>query len=335
MKYKIDLYTRVKIDTSSDAKAYANMLCIDDQCKTFAEGFVENSQSRISLMAIVNGLEQIKVGAEVTIYVTSKYVKNTFEKGWVLNWKYNDWLKADGEPPLNVDLWMRFAVQMQRHKLTFEYVANYKKYPQLVECREIGAAILLQPNLQIDEVYRAYLEELQYKLHDLIDEHYVKEIEVVLDNADQPALNTVEEAALDVVEEPAEAIETIVYEPVYDALDEIEDEHDEEEEETEESQSHTRPTVFTRMPSDIKLLVTIRDQLNQYFTDQPTKVELRSTDLYDEIRKNKALKERFPHPVLFNRFLRKQHQEGVLKQIIPNCKIDTYNTDFYQWYFHR
>jgi ribonuclease HI len=152
MKYKIDLYTRVKIDTSSDAKAYANMLCIDDQCKTFAEGFVENSQSRISLMAIVNGLEQIKVGAEVTIYVTSKYVKNTFEKGWVLNWKYNDWLKADGEPPLNVDLWMRFAVQMQRHKLTFEYVSNYKKYPQLVECREIGAAILLQPNLQIDEV---------------------------------------------------------------------------------------------------------------------------------------------------------------------------------------
>lgn len=316
MKYKIDLYTRVKIDTSSDAKAYANMLCIGDQCKTFAEGFIENSQSRISLMAIVKGLEQIKEGAEVTIYATSKYVMNTFEKGWVLNWKYNDWLKADGEPPLNVDLWMRFAVQMERHKLTFHYVSNYKKYPQLVECRDVGAAILLQPNLLIDEVYRAYLEELQYKLHDLIDEHRVAEIEVVLDTIEEPE-------------------EEIVYEPVYESLDEIEDEHEDEEEETEESQSHTRPTVFTRMPSDIKLLVTIRDQLNQYFADQPTKVELRSTDLYDEIRKNKTLKERFPHPVLFNRFLRKQHQEGVLKQIIPNCKIDTFNTDFYQWYFHR
>ena len=324
MKYQIDLYTRVKIDTSSDAKAYANMLCIGDQCKTFAEGFIENSQSRISLMAIVKGLEQIKEGAEVTIYVTSKYVMNTFEKGWILNWKYNDWLKADGEPPLNVDLWMRFAVQMERHKLTFHYVSNYKKYPQLVECREVGAAVLLQPNLLIDEVYRAYLDELQYKLYDLINEDRVKEIEVVLEGAELITENLVEEPE-----------ELLVYEPVYEALDEIEDEHEEEEEETEESQSHTRPTVFKRMPSDIKLLVTIRDQLNQYFADAPTKVELRSTELYDEIRKNKALKERFPHPVLFNRFLRKQHQEGVLKQIIPNCKIDTFNTDFYQWYFHR
>lgn len=317
MKYKIDLYTRVKIDTSSDAKAYANMLCIGDQCKSFGEGYIENSQSRISLMAIVKGLEQIKEGAEVTIYTTSKYVLNTYEKGWVEKWMYNDWLKGDGEPPLNIDLWKRFAVQMHRHQLTFKHILNYKKYPQLVECRDIGAGILLQPQLQIDEVYRAYLEELQYNLHELIDDKYVQTIDVVLDEIVEPE-------------------QKMVYEPVYDVLDDIEEEGEEHDEEAiEESQSHSRPSTFTRMPSDIKLLVTIRDQLNNYFADQPTKVELRSTDLYDEIRKNKALKERFPHPVLFNRFLRKQHQEGILKQIIPNCKIDTYNTDFYQWYFHK
>ncbi|MGL4581551.1 MAG: RNase H family protein [Flavobacterium sp.] len=342
MKYKIDLYTRVKIDTSSDAKAYANMLCIGDQCKSFGEGYIENSQSRISLMAIVKGLEQIKEGAEVTIYTTSKYVMNTYEKGWVTKWMYNDWLKGDGEPPLNIDLWRRFAIQMKRHQLAFHHVTNYKKYPQLVECREIGAGILLQPQLHIDEVYRSYLEELQYNLHNLIDEQRVAEIEVVLDTIiepveeveDKPIYGALETAnqELDTVAKPEE---TVIYESTYEALDDIDEEVEEHEEEHEESQSHSRPVTFTRMPSDIKLLVTIRDQLNSYFADQPTKVELRSTDLYDEIRKNKALKERFPHPVLFNRFLRKQHQEGILKQIIPNCKIDTYNTDFYQWYFHK
>lgn len=342
MKYKIDLYTRVKIDTSCDAKAYANMLCIGDQCKSFGEGYIENSQSRISLMAIVNGLEQIKECAEVTIYTTSKYVLNTYEKGWVTKWMYNDWLKGDGEPPLNIDLWKRFAVQMERHQLTFHHVANYKKHPQLVECREIGAGILLQPQLHIDEVYRSYLEELQYNLHDLIDEHRVAEIEVVLDAIIEPVEVVIDKPVYEVldtvgqeVDTVAEPEEVVIYEPTYEALDDIDEEVEEHEDEEEESQSHSRPVTFTRMPSDIKLLVTIRDHLNDYFKNHPMITELRSIDLYNVIHKNKTLKERFIYPVLLNRFLRKQHQEGVLKQIIPNCKIDTYNTELYQWCFYR
>ncbi|MDR2221830.1 MAG: hypothetical protein LBE34_03725 [Flavobacteriaceae bacterium] len=317
MTYSIDLYTRVKIDTHNDAKAYANIICVGERCKSFVEGFQENSQSRISLMGIVKGLEQIQVAAEVTIYTTSKYVLNTFEKGWIEKWRTNAWLKKDGEHPLNLDLWKRFAIQMDRHQLQFCYVANYKAYSQLVQCKALGAKALKDGVLAIDEVYRTYLEELNL--------HLMLETEVV----------AIEEE-IELTQEVETSEETLGNTPHYDALEEMDEEVEEHNEEAvEESQANSRPTVLRKMPGEIKLLVAIRDQLNRYFADQPNQIELRSTDLYTEIRKNKGLKERFPYPVLFNKFLRRQHQEGILKQIIPNCTIDTFNADFYQWRFHR
>jgi len=64
-------------------------------------------------------------------------------------------------------------------------------------------------------------------------------------------------------------------------------------------------------------------------------VEIRSTDLYEEVKRNVVLKERFPTSKEFNRFLRLQHDQGVMKQIIPNYDVDTTNSRFYQWKFRK
>ncbi|MDR0228464.1 MAG: hypothetical protein LBI72_05300 [Flavobacteriaceae bacterium] len=322
MKYKIDLYTRVKIDVNSDAKAYANILCLEERCKSFVEGFVENSQSRISLMGIVKGLEQLKEAAEVTIYTTSKYALNTYEKGWIAKWRANHWLKKDGEHPLNLDLWKRFAIQMDRHQLQFCYVSNYTAYKQLVQCKALGADVLSKGELHVDEVYRTYLEELNL--------HLMLETEETESDANK------EVVVKDDLQLIGDKEREYNNEPHFDALEAIDDEvNDHDEEAVEESLANSRPTVLRKMPREIKLLVAIRNELNRYFESQKELQILRSTDLYDLIKKNKGLRERFPFPVLFNRFLRRQHQEGILKQIIPNCSIDTFNEDFYQWCFHR
>ena len=36
----------------------------------------------------------------------------------------------------------------------------------------------------------------------------------------------------------------------------------------------------------------------------------------------------------FSRFLRKMHDENILKQVIPNVEVDTSNKCMYQWRFY-
>ncbi len=89
------------------------------------------------------------------------------------------------------------------------------------------------------------------------------------------------------------------------------------------------------LPKEIKVLRRIKGSLDKLMSDRATPVEIRSNDLYEFIIKDEQLKKLFPYQKIFNQFLRKEHDSGVLKQIIPNCRVDTSNHSFYQWYFNR
>ena len=69
--------------------------------------------------------------------------------------------------------------------------------------------------------------------------------------------------------------------------------------------------------------------------DSHTSVEIRSGELYDYAKKDKLISTKFYNQRGFNQFLRKQHNEGYLKQIIPNCRVDDTNKEFYKWYFRK
>lgn len=89
------------------------------------------------------------------------------------------------------------------------------------------------------------------------------------------------------------------------------------------------------LPQNLKYLKEIKELLDQYMMDPSTPVEIRTTDLYDLVKNRKQLKKAFPTSYKFNRFLREEHQKGVLLQIIPNCRVDDTDQKFYQWYFRR
>jgi ribonuclease HI len=90
-----------------------------------------------------------------------------------------------------------------------------------------------------------------------------------------------------------------------------------------------------KLPEDLKILKTIGERLDSLMTDSYTSVEIRSSELYDYAVKDKFLSSKFLSQIDFNRFLRKQYDKGYLKQIIPNCRVDDTNKDFYQWHFRK
>ncbi len=89
------------------------------------------------------------------------------------------------------------------------------------------------------------------------------------------------------------------------------------------------------LPKEIKELKKIKTVLDKLMSDSETKVEIRSTELYDHIKLDKELNQNFPTRKLFNHFLRVQHDSGLMKQVIPNYRVDTSNKRFYQWFFRR
>lgn len=87
------------------------------------------------------------------------------------------------------------------------------------------------------------------------------------------------------------------------------------------------------LPLEFKILRRIKEKLDKLMSDRGTPVEIRSNFLYDYIIRDDELKRVFTNQRVFNQFLRAQHDDGNLKQIIPNYRVDTSNHSHYQWHF--
>lgn len=86
---------------------------------------------------------------------------------------------------------------------------------------------------------------------------------------------------------------------------------------------------------EIKILKRIKERLDKLMCDRATPVEIRSNSVYECIVKDEHLRRLFRNQTMFNQFLRRQHNNDILKQIIPNYRVDTSTYIHYQWYFFK
>lgn len=89
------------------------------------------------------------------------------------------------------------------------------------------------------------------------------------------------------------------------------------------------------IPQEIKILKLIKNRLDLLMSNNETSVEIRSNELYEFAKKDSVISSYFKDGREFNRFLKKNHNNGIMKQIIPNYSVDTLNKNFYRWFFSR
>jgi ribonuclease HI len=86
-----------------------------------SEGFRLTTNNRMELMAVIAGLEALKIpGSKVVIYTDSKYVADSVEKGWVLQWESKTFKKKK-----NADLWIRFLKIYRKHNVRFVWIKGH------------------------------------------------------------------------------------------------------------------------------------------------------------------------------------------------------------------
>ncbi len=146
---RILLYTDGAAKGNPGNGGYGVVLKAGQHYKELSEGFRLTTNNRMELLAVIKGLEEIKIkDAEVVVFSDSKYVVEAVEKGWLFNW-----VKIGFKDKKNKDLWIRFLNIYRRHKVKFHWIKGHNGHPENERCDRLAVAASEEKILLIDEVY--------------------------------------------------------------------------------------------------------------------------------------------------------------------------------------
>ncbi len=129
---------------------YGTILQAGSHQKELSQGYRLTTNNRMELMAVIAGLEALKVEqCRVTIYTDSRYVADAVEKGWVYNW-----VSKRFKGKKNADLWLRFLEVYRRHKVKFIWIKGHAENPYNERCDQLAVQASLQNNLAEDVGYQ-------------------------------------------------------------------------------------------------------------------------------------------------------------------------------------
>jgi ribonuclease HI len=119
-----------------------------------SEGFLLTTNNRMELLAVITGLEALKIpGSKVVIYTDSKYVVDSVEKGWVFQWESKAFKRKK-----NPDLWIRFLKIYRKHKVRFVWIKGHANIPENEICDRLAVAASSGNDLPEDTGYIAQIE---------------------------------------------------------------------------------------------------------------------------------------------------------------------------------
>ena len=102
-------------------------------------GKVENTtNNRMELTALIKGLEKFfdyfNWGGRSLCFVSDSMYLIQGVTSWSEKWQKSNWIKADGKPVLNQDLWKEIVGYKMRIPLSCRYVPGHKGVPLNEEC---------------------------------------------------------------------------------------------------------------------------------------------------------------------------------------------------------
>lgn len=137
---KVMLYTDGACSGNPGCGGYGAILRFGEFEKVLSAGYRKTTNNRMELLAAIVGLEALKEECEVVLYSDSKYLCDSVSKGWVYSWKKNGWKKSDKKPALNVDLWERMLVQLNRHKVEIVWIKGHAGHSENERCDKMAVS---------------------------------------------------------------------------------------------------------------------------------------------------------------------------------------------------
>ncbi len=145
-KQTIKLYTDGAAKGNPGPGGYGVVLKFGNHYRELSEGFIETTNNRMELLAVIKGLEALKTNEHpVAIYSDSKYVVDAINKGWL-----RKWVKTGFKKKKNVDLWQRFLPLQERFDLSFHWVKGHAGHPENERCDQLAVEAAEGSRLKAD-----------------------------------------------------------------------------------------------------------------------------------------------------------------------------------------
>lgn len=134
MQNEITLYTDGASSGNPGPGGYGIVLIYGRHRLEKSEGYRLTTNNRMELMAVIAGLEALKIpGSNVVVYTDSKYVADSVEKGWVLQWESKAFKKKK-----NPDLWIRFLKIYRKHNVRFVWIKGHDNNAENEVCDRLA-----------------------------------------------------------------------------------------------------------------------------------------------------------------------------------------------------
>lgn len=149
MQGEITIYTDGASSGNPGPGGYGVVLISGKHRLEKSAGFKLTTNNRMELMAVIEGLEALKIpGSKVTVYTDSKYVADSVEKGWVFKWESKGFKKKK-----NPDLWIRFLKIYRKHKVRFEWIKGHASNVENETCDRLAVSAYQKNSLLEDTGY--------------------------------------------------------------------------------------------------------------------------------------------------------------------------------------
>ena len=149
MQSEITIYTDGASSGNPGPGGYGVVLISGKHRLEKSEGFTLTTNNRMELLAVIEGLEALKMpGSRVVIYTDSKYVADSVEKGWVFQWESKAFKKKK-----NPDLWIRFLKIYRKHNIRFVWIKGHANNPENEICDKLAVDAYSKGSLLKDAGY--------------------------------------------------------------------------------------------------------------------------------------------------------------------------------------
>lgn len=137
---QIEMFTDGACSGNPGAGGWGTILRYGSYEKEFSGGAPDTTNNRMEMTAVIEGLQKLKEPCAVTITTDSKYVVDSITKKWAYGWQKKNWVKSDGKPALNADLWQELLRLLEIHQVTFIWVKGHAGHPENERCDALAVA---------------------------------------------------------------------------------------------------------------------------------------------------------------------------------------------------
>lgn len=116
--------------------AWAAVMISGEKVKELVGGEPMTTNNRMEMLAAISALEALRRPCRVELHTDSEYLRNGINS-WIHGWKKKNWVKKDGKPVLNVDLWKRLDEAMSRHTVEWKWVRGHAGEKYNERCDEL------------------------------------------------------------------------------------------------------------------------------------------------------------------------------------------------------